>query len=136
MGKIINILVADDEPKARLGLRLLLERESGLKIVGEAAEAASLLVEMQAGRPDLLLLDWELPGLWQTNPGGVPPDVGHRQVQALRDLSPRLKVIALSGRPEARQLALAAGVDGFMSKCDPPERLLITLRELYEQKYI
>jgi DNA-binding NarL/FixJ family response regulator len=45
----------------------------------------------------------------------------------LRSIYPELKVIALSGRPEARRSALEAHVDGFISKGDPPECVLTTL---------
>jgi DNA-binding response OmpR family regulator len=63
-------------------------------------------------RYDLVLLDWELPGLMVGSPS------------VLREGRPALTVIALSGRPEARRAALAAGVDAFDSKANPPERLL------------
>jgi hypothetical protein len=48
----------------------------------------------------------------------------------LRGACPDLCVIALSGRPEARQAAIYAGADAFVSKADPPERLLMTIRSV------
>jgi DNA-binding NarL/FixJ family response regulator len=128
----MRILVADDQPKVRSALRLLLEQEPGLSVVGEAAETESLLAQAEATCPDLVLLDWELPSLQATDPSTPPTGSeagsGHRLLSALRALCPHLLVIALSGRPEARQAALAAGADAFVSKGDPPERLLTTLR--------
>jgi DNA-binding NarL/FixJ family response regulator len=120
----MQILLADDEPKVRSALRLLLGQHEGLSVVGEAAEAAELLDRLQASRPDLLLLDWELTG-----------QQGGDLLTAVRGCCPTLSVIALSGRPEARRAALAAGVDAFVSKGDPPERLLATLDGYRRQRY-
>jgi two-component system response regulator DesR len=109
----MQILLADAQPKVRFALRVLLERQPGMDIKGEAANADDLLALMVADCPELVLLGWELPGL---------ATIG--SVSVLRDICPGLSVIALSGRPEACRAALAAGVDGFVSKSDPPECLL------------
>ena len=122
----MRVFLADDQPKVRSALRLLLEQERGLCVVGEAAEAEELLVQLKATRPDLMLLDWELPGLSLANSVGP----GKQLLSILHTFYPNLRVIALSGRPEACQAALAAGVDAFVSKGDPPERLLTTLRAI------
>jgi DNA-binding NarL/FixJ family response regulator len=114
----MHILLADDQAEVRSALRLLLEQEPGIAVVGEAAEAAAVLAQAAASRPDLVFLDWELPGLQATE-----------LLHVLRS-RPRMIVIALSGRPEARQAALDAGVDAFVSKGDPPERLLEALYAL------
>lgn len=114
----MNIFLADAQPKVRFGLRVLLERRSGLEVLGEAANADDLLDQVGGGCPDLVLLSWELPGR-----DGVD------LVSALRKACPSLRVIAISGRPEARQAALSAGADAFVSKADPPEQLLATLED-------
>ena len=114
----MRILLADDQPKMRFALRLLLERQAGEDVVGEAVDTEELLVQAEASRPDLLLLDWELPGL---------PLVDLLPV--LRGACPNLIVIALSGQPDARGAALLAGVDAFVSKGDPPERLLVAIHD-------
>ena len=111
--KAMRVLIADDQHRVRSALRLMLGQQPGMEVLGEAVDATGLLDWTRVACPDLVLLDWELPGL----PGnGVLP--------ALRTLCPHLGVIALSGRPEARRAALDAGVDAFVSKGDPPERLL------------
>jgi DNA-binding NarL/FixJ family response regulator len=111
----MHILLADNQAEVRSALRFLLEQEPGIYVVGEAAEAEALLAQEAAIQPDLVLLDWELPGL--------------RPIQLLAALRihRHIIVIALSGRPEARQEALNAGADAFASKGEPPERLLATL---------
>lgn len=113
----MRILLADDQKKVCSALQLLLGLEPGVEIVGETAEARHLLQQVEQTLPDVILLDWELPGF---SPNGL--------LHRLHALFPGLKVIALSGRPEARQAALEAGVDAFVSKCDPPDRLLAALR--------
>jgi DNA-binding NarL/FixJ family response regulator len=113
----MRVLVADDRSKIRFGLRALLRQQPGLEIVGEAAEAEDLLTQVEAVCPDLVLLDWRLQGL-------AADDL----LAALRAACPDLCVIALGGRPEAGRAALAAGADAFVSKADPPERLLAAVR--------
>jgi DNA-binding NarL/FixJ family response regulator len=100
----------------RSALRILLEQGHGLQIVGEVGDAEGLLAQAKTTNPDLVLLDWELPGLQAA--GSLP---------ALRRLCPDLFVIALSGRPEARSAALAAQADSFVSKGEPPDRLLCAI---------
>ena len=119
--KGMRVLLADDQSKVRSALRLLLEQQPGVSILGEAVDTTGLLGWVKATRPDLVLLDWELPGLQAANPS---TGSGQGLLSALRTLCPCLKVIALSGRPEARQAALDAGADAFVSKGDPPEQLL------------
>jgi DNA-binding NarL/FixJ family response regulator len=114
----MQVLLADDRPKTRFALRLLLERQPGIQVVGEAADAEALLVQARVTSPNVVLLDWELPKLAAT--GSLP--------LALRRACPHLYVIALSGRPEMRVAALAAGADAFVSKADPPESLLAAVR--------
>ena len=59
----MRILIADDQPKVRFAMRVLLDRQPGLVVVGEAVHADSLLAQAAKACPDLVLLDWELPGL-------------------------------------------------------------------------
>jgi DNA-binding NarL/FixJ family response regulator len=112
----MRVLLADDQPRVRFALRVLLEQQPGLTVVGEADDANDLLAQAEATHPDLVLLAWELPGLAAA--GSLP---------ALRTACPGLLVIALSGRPAARRSAIAAGADAFVSKADPPEQLLKTI---------
>jgi len=114
----MGVLLADDQSKVRSALRLLLEQQPGVSILGEAVDATSLVDWVKAACPDLVLLDWELPGLETDS-----------LLPTLRQLCPHLAVVALSGRPEARRAALDAGADAFVSKGDPPERLLAAVND-------
>lgn len=113
----MRVLLADDQLKVRSALRLLLEQQPAISVIGEAVDATGLLDWLRVTCPDVLLLDWELPGF---EAGTLLP--------TLRALCPHLRTIALSSRPEMRRAALAAGADAFVSKGDPPERLLAAIR--------
>ena len=115
--KMLRVLIADDQPRVRSALRLLLIQEPGMMVVGEAGNVEQALRLVAEHRPDLVLLDWELPN-WG----------GPAALEGLRAVQPGLVVIALSGQPEACREALRAGADGFVSKGDPPERLLAAMR--------
>ncbi len=108
-----RVMIADDQPQVRSALLLLLRQDPDMAVVGEAGDTQQALQLATEQRPDLILLDWELPG-----------QINGTTLSRLRAARPGLKVIALSGRPEARRAALTAGVDAFVSKGDPPERLL------------
>jgi DNA-binding NarL/FixJ family response regulator len=113
----MKILLADDNPEVRSALRLLLEQEPMQAIVMEVSDTQSLLAHLSENCPMIVLLDWELPELHNS-------DV----LMMIRSRCPGIKVIALSSKFEARQEALAARVDAFISKTEPPEQILSTLR--------
>lgn len=116
----MRVLLADDQSTLRSAVRLLLEQEADVNIVAEVADVPALLTETAKKQPDLVLLDWELPGL-QSN------HAARAVLQALHTSCPNVHIIVLSGRPEAGRPALAAGAGSFVSKADPPERLLAAL---------
>lgn len=112
----MKILLADDNPEVRSALRLLLEQEPISAVVKDVADVKGLLAHLKESCPMVVLLDWELPGLHSSD-----------FLRLVRSRYPDMKVIALSSKFEARQEALAARVDAFVSKAEPPERILSTL---------
>jgi DNA-binding NarL/FixJ family response regulator len=120
----MRILLADNQPKVRFALRVFLERQAGFEIVGEMDNAEELMAQTEATCPDLVLLHWRLQGLAAVD-----------LLPALRKVCPDLYVIALSGWPEARCAALAAGADAFVSKVDPPERLLAAIDDCWHSRH-
>jgi two-component system response regulator DesR len=112
-GDSMRVLLADDNRKVRFALAALLQRRPEITIVGEANDAGQLVTLLPSTDPDLLLIDWQLPGL--ADAGSLP---------VLREGHPSLMIVALSGRPELGHEALAQGADDFVSKIDPPECLL------------
>jgi DNA-binding NarL/FixJ family response regulator len=115
----MKILLADDNPEVRSALRLLLEQEPVLALVTEVADTQALLRHFKENCPMVVLLDWELPGLHNSD-----------FLMIVRSHCPETKVIALSSKFEARQNALSGGVDAFISKAEPPEQILFTLYAL------
>ena len=113
----MKVLFADDDLHVRSALRLLLENESGVAIVGEWSTAEGLVEEVVRTQAGVVLIDWGLPGL---GPDAV--------VERLRATCPACRLVALSGRPEHREESLRAGVTAFVCKGDAPEGLLAVLR--------
>ncbi|MFL7872016.1 MAG: response regulator transcription factor [Anaerolineales bacterium] len=112
----MKILLADDNPEVRSALRLLLEQEPIQAMVMEVTDTQSLLAQLSETCPTVVLLDWELPRLHNSD-----------FLMKVRNCCPETRVIALSSKFEARQAARAAGVDAFISKAEPPEQILSTL---------
>jgi DNA-binding NarL/FixJ family response regulator len=112
----MRILLADEQPKVRFAIHVLLGPRAELEVVGEATDAEELLAQLTMSDPDVVILDWRLPGL---------EEVG--SITTLKKNSPGIYVIVLSGRPELGQAALDAGADEFVSKIDPPEHLLSSM---------
>jgi DNA-binding NarL/FixJ family response regulator len=121
--KPLNFLIGDAQPKVRFGLRLLLEQQSGWKVTGEAEDAMQLLDHIRLGCPDLVLLDWELPG---------KPVL--TLLAMIRQACPHLWVVFMSSNDELRRPALQAGADIFAYKADPPEKLLALIQKLTIEK--
>jgi DNA-binding NarL/FixJ family response regulator len=120
----MNILIGDAQPRIRFGLRLLFEQQPGWNVAGEVDDAQALLDAVRRGCPDLVLLDWELPG--------IPAE---ELLALIRQHCPRLAVVLMSGKLELRSMALLAGADIFAYKADPPERLLEQIREFIVEKH-
>ena len=110
------IMLAERRSEVRFALRVLLERQPGWEVGGEAVNTEDLLSKVEGECPDLVLLDWDLPGL-----------LAGKTVAALRFYCPDLSVIVMSGRFEVEQAALAAGVDAFVHKTNPPDSLLAAI---------
>lgn len=119
----LHVLLADDRASVRAALRFLLEHEPDLAVVGEAADATGLLLAASQHPADVLLLDWELPGL----------PIRHL-LRLLQFERPSLRIIAMSSRPEAKPHALEAGAAAFLSKGAPPEAVRAALLALSQQK--
>ena len=115
----MDVLLADDQTKVRSALRLLLTQMEGVQIAAEACDATSVLQAVSQKQLDLVLFDWELPGL--------PPEQLLRLMWYER---PYLRVVAMSSRPEAEKQAISAGVHTFLSKSEPPDRDLAIIQSL------
>jgi len=117
-----RILLADNDARVRSALRHLLRQEPEQLVIQESADLDSLAAQVREFKPDLVLLDWELPG----RPAAA-------LLFALHGLDYHPQVIVLSRRGESEQEALAMGADGFVSKSESPDRLLDTFRRLVRE---
>lgn len=117
----MRILIADEGEMTRFALAALLQQRPGWIIVGEVVSAKKLLPRIEATTPDLVLLSWNLPGLCI-----------EEMIPAVSTKFPETSVIVLSGRPETRPQAISAGAYAFVSKADPPERLLEAVKSVKE----
>ena len=117
----MQILLAEGQARVRYALRVLLEQ--GGNRIAEAADVQELLIRSAGLQPDLVLLDWMLPGV-----------ATRRLIAGLHAACPQTAVVVLSSRPSAREAALAAGADDFVSKADPPEGLLAAIRAIGEAR--
>jgi two-component system response regulator DegU len=110
-----RIMIVDDHPFFRVGLRRILEQDERLKVVAEAANGHEALHQADVHRPDLVLMDVQLPGVTGLQVGG-----------ALRRQRPSVALIFLSMHMDNERLfaAIRAGAAGFLTKDADPAEIL------------
>ena len=115
-----RILVADDQDLVRAGLRMLIDAEHDLEVVGEAVDGEQALHAVRRLRPDLVLMDIRMPRL----------DGLEATRRLLRDgaRAPRVLILTTFDRNEYVYDALRAGASGFMLKDMPGPQLVAGLR--------
>lgn len=118
---ISRVVICDDRSELRDAIGLVLLGNRRFQLVGEAQDARSCLTQVELLRPDLLILDVNMPG------GG--PDVA----RTLRDRWPDLFILVYSGqsRPQVRDDMLAAGADRFVLKTGRLRPLLEALDDAW-----
>jgi DNA-binding NarL/FixJ family response regulator len=116
---VARVLLVDDDPLVRAGLRLMFAGDSGVSVVGEASDGDEVLAAVAASTPDVVLLDVRMPRM--------------DGITALRTLRARLPeppavVMLTTFRAEAIVLdALRAGAVGFLLKHAPPEQIVAAI---------
>ena len=114
-----RVLIADDQALVRGGLRKIVESESDLDVVGEAADGSEAVDAAERLLPDLVLMDIRMPVL-----DGLEAT---RRITA-RANAPRILILTTFGLDEYVYEALRAGASGFMLKDSPPEELVAGIR--------
>jgi DNA-binding NarL/FixJ family response regulator len=119
----ISLLIVDDQALVRMGFRMLLEAEPGIRVVGEAATGDEALRLARELRPRVVLMDVRMPGL-----------DGIAATRKLLELSPESRVIILTtfDLDEYAFGGLRAGASGFLVKDTRPEELLAAVRAVAE----
>ena len=116
---MIRVAIADDEAMIRAGLRMVLETEADLSVVGEAVDGADALAVVGRTAPDVVLLDIAMPRM-----DGL---AAAARLTALPD-PPRVIVLTTFDSDENLYAALRAGASGFLLKVSPPEHLITAIR--------
>jgi DNA-binding NarL/FixJ family response regulator len=121
---MIKLLLVDDQPTVRQGLRMRLTLEPDLTVVGEASTAEEALALVQSLAPDIVLMDVEMPGM-----DGIAATV------AVRASARQSAVVILSIHDDAltRARAQAAGAVAFVEKRGKTEELLAAIRQAAQQ---
>lgn len=118
-----EVVIADQDAEIRQALRLVCEEHLTNCLVYEVAAGDGLLDQMEVTHPNIVLLEWELPGM-------TPAVIMRR----LKETYEQSHVIVLSNRPETRPEALNEGACGFVYKGDPPDELIALLHQLMKQE--
>jgi two-component system response regulator DesR len=117
----VRVLLAEDQAMMRGALALLLELEDDLEVVAQVGAGTDVVPAALAHRPDVALLDIELPGM----SGLDAAELLARQVPACR-----VVMVTTFGRPGYLQRAMAAGAAGFLVKDGPVEGLADAIRRV------
>jgi two-component system, NarL family, invasion response regulator UvrY len=124
----IRLVIADDHPVVRDGLKYLVSQNRDMALVGEADDAASTLEACRTAVVDVLLLDVSMPGMTVVD-----------LIRALRSASRSPRILVLSIHPErhyARRV-LQAGADGYLTKNHSPTALVDAIRQVHSgRKYV
>jgi two-component system, NarL family, response regulator DesR len=119
----IRLLIADDQALVRGALAALLDLEHDLEVVSEVGRGDEVIAAAQTSRPDVALLDVEMPGL-----------DGIEAAAALRAAVPGVRILMVTtfGRPGYLRRAMEAGAAGFVVKDTPAAQLADAVRRVHQ----
>lgn len=127
MADRITVIIVDDHPVFRQGLRNVLASHEDLCIVGEAADGQEAIERAQELRPDVVLMDINLPAL-----------NGLQATRKLKACCPEINVIMLTAYDDEEQVyhAVRAGASAYHAKDVSPERLVDVIRHVNQGQYV
>ncbi|MBW8012363.1 MAG: response regulator transcription factor [Chloroflexi bacterium] len=125
MSESIRILIVDDHAIVRTGLSALIEAESDLELVGQAANGFEAIEEFNKIKPDVVLMDLIMPKM-----GGI------EAIQKIRDDDPDASILVLSSFSEENKVipAIKAGALGYILKDSSPEELVKAIHDVNQGK--
>ncbi len=111
----IRVLIVDDHPVVRIGLRTMFESESSIEVTGMAASANEAMAEVERSRPDVVLMDLRM-----------PEKEGTETIVELRRLYPDLRILVLTNYEADEYIfrALQAGAMGYLLKSTPQAEIV------------
>ena len=119
---IIQVLLADDHPALRFGLRVLLDASRSIEVIAEADDGDSAFKMILESPPDVAILDCQLPGM-----------DGVRVAEAIRDQVPEVRTLALSAYDDDKFLAgmMNAGAAGYFLKSEAPKKIVNAVERVF-----
>ncbi|MFE2969716.1 response regulator [Streptomyces sp. NPDC059340] len=114
-----RVLICDDQELIRMGLRMVVDSQPDLTVVGEAADGDAAIAGVAALEPDLVLMDVRMPGL---------DGLAATEHLCAQPHGPRILVVTTFDLDEYAYAALRAGANGFLVKDAPAEEILVTVR--------
>ena len=120
---MIRVIIFEDNNSLRNGLNQLIEGSNGYTCVGAFPDCSNLLKKIEETKPDVVLMDIEMPGM-----------SGIEGVKILRDKKPELKVLMQTIFEENEKIfqSICAGASGYILKNTSPSRILEAIKETYE----
>ena len=120
-----RILIVDDHPMMREGLRSMINRQPDMRVCGEAENAAQAMSAVPQLAPDLALVDITLPG-----------KSGLELVKDLKVMHPQLVILAISMHDESlyAERMLRAGASGYITKQQPPDEMVKAIRQVLDNR--
>ncbi|MDA8084676.1 MAG: response regulator transcription factor [Nitrospiraceae bacterium] len=125
---MLRILIADDHPIVRKGIRQILEETKNIQSIDEASSGAEVLQKIAKARYDIVMLDISMPGM-----------SGIDTLEEIKKSNPSLPVLILSMYPEEEYAvrAIKAGASGYLTKKSAPEEMANAVRKIYRgERYI
>jgi len=122
MTEVIRVLVVDDHPIVRAGLRALIDSEPNMEVVGEACDGVQAVEKFPSSQPDIILLDLVM-----------PRKDGIEAIVDIKQINPDARILVLTSFSEEDKVfpAIKAGALGYLLKDSPPQQLLEAIRDVY-----
>lgn len=123
----VQIMIVDDHPFFREGLRRVIAAERDVAVIGEASDGEEAIAQAEALQPDVILMDINLPKM-----------NGLEAMQRIKDLFPQISVVLLTAYDDAEQVygAIRGGASAYHAKDVDPNQLVETVREVNAGRYV
>jgi DNA-binding NarL/FixJ family response regulator len=121
----IRVLIVDDHPVVRLGLRTMLESEEDISVVAMAATGREAIELAQSSEPEVVLIDLRMPGM-----------SGVEAITQLHRDRPEIRILVLTNYTEEEYIrqAFQAGAMGYLLKNTPPEEIVKAIHEVHQER--
>lgn len=116
----MRVLIVDDQESVRSALKCVLDQEENIRVVGESGDSESLISHLEATRPHLLMIDWEL---FKSDSIALK-DIRHR--------FPDLHILAMCSSCGMGELATNSEIYTMVSKSDSPRQVLTKIHSIFK----